>query len=123
MHHAAMQPRRGHTYEQGKGLLELGDLLLGERISLRLRVSSRTSVSRRVAVVLFSRAGYGQEACAARGKRTMSAVCVCGERKRVEGRGLQGQCVGSGRYIAESSMGAVEVEGGCRCRVFAAGAW
>jgi hypothetical protein len=30
---------RGETYEQRECLLELGDLLLGERVSLRQRVS------------------------------------------------------------------------------------
>jgi len=73
--------RRWWTYKQRKRLLELGDLLLGERISLRLRVS-RGAHARG--------AGYrnvlqGGVCDAAGGARTMAAGgCLCG------GRGVGG---------------------------------
>jgi hypothetical protein len=62
---------KGDTYEQREGLLELGDLLLGKRISLWAGVSSARQWIVRLPLCF---AGRGMETGGtARGRRTMIA--------------------------------------------------
>ncbi|KAF2653122.1 t-SNARE [Lophiostoma macrostomum CBS 122681] len=67
----SLQTRRGETHKQGKGFLELGDLLLGERISLRRRVSSCGGLHRGEMAMFCPR--RGMQWGIAWGTRTMAA--------------------------------------------------
>lgn len=101
----ARQPQgesSGQAYKQREGLLELGDLLLGERISLGGRVSGSQQTTARYGRVLQGGVCFG----AGWGPRGAHTPCLllCGvEGQRERGSWSAGgrRGAGSGRYIVE----------------------